>query len=447
MDLKSYYLRWRFWLNDYLNGSPIRKPYTEIKWLYEHSEETTRHVRELQLNEMLDYACSNTSFYAQYKNGTLLDFPVMSKQLLIENADSITVPVKKIPGQIGLVYVQKTSGSTGTPLAIPQDTQKRLRRIADLKYFGQIVGYKTHEPLIHLRIWNKWQSKTKKQINRENIFPFDCSNLSDERLQDLCELMIRTKAVAIRAYASCLDLLAKFIKKNPNYVFPHLKVAFSISEMLHEDTRANVKRYLKCEIISQYADEECGILAQERIPTNEEDNVMYLNHADYFFEFLKLQRNEPAEYGEVARIVITDLHNHAFPIIRYDCGDTGVLMPPNEYSRGYPVLGKLYGRKMDMVYTTSGEPFSPMLLGRTIKNFDLIKQWQFIQTGEKSYVLKVMLERQSSVEELNSLLDTLKETIGIDSSIAIEKVDEIPLLKSGKRKVVVNEWKKEKKHG
>lgn len=440
MDMKSTFLRYCFWINDCLKGSPIRRPYAEIKWICEHDEETTRKVRSRKLDEILEYACSNTSFYARYIGKGINHFPVMDKGALIENAEAISVPLSKIPNQKGEVYIQKTSGSTGIPLAIPQDTQKRQRRIADLKYFGQLVGYKTHEPLIHLRIWNKWQKKTQKQISRENIFPFDCSDLSDERLHELCDLIIRTKAVAIRAYASCLDLLAKFVKRNPHYVFQNLKIAFSTSEMLHDDTRANVKRYLKCEIISQYADEECGIIAQERIPTKEDNNVMYLNYADYYIEFLKLESDEPAGFGDLARIVITDLHNHAFPIIRYDCGDTGELMPPDEHSRGYPVLGKLYGRKMDMVYTTSGVPFSPMLLGRTVKNFNVIKQWQFIQKGERNYVLKTILEEGGNVEELGSLLDELKHTIGIDATISIEVVNNIPLLKSGKRKVVVNEW-------
>ena len=440
--IKECFLRKIFWINDFLKGSPIRKPYSEIKWICEHDEEVTRKLRLRKLNEILKYACSNTIFYAQYMGNDINHFPVMDKASLIKNADAISVPPSKIPNQKGEVYIQKTSGSTGVPLAVPQDTQKRQRRIADLKYFGQLVGYKSHEPLIHLRIWNKWQKKTQKQINRENIFPFDCSNLSDERLHELCELINRTKAVAIRAYASCLDLLAKFVKRNPYYVFPNLKIAFSTSEMLHDDTRENVKKYLKCEIISQYADEECGIIAQERIPTKEDGNIMYLNYADYYIEFLKLESDEPAEFGELARIVITDLHNHAFPIIRYDCGDTGVLMPPDEYSRGYPVLGKLYGRKMDMVYTTSGVPFSPMLLGRTVKNFDVIKQWQFIQKGERNYVLKTIIEEGKNKEELDALINELKHTIGIDATISIEVVNEIPLLKSGKRKVVVNEWNK-----
>lgn len=230
---------------------------------------------------------------------------------------------------------------------------------------------------------------------------------------------------------------------HPQYKFPHLKIIISGSENLGDDTRANVKKYLGCDIISQYADEECGILAQERIPTKEKDNVMYLNHADYIFEFLKLDKDEPADYGELARIVITDLHNYAFPMIRYDCGDVGVVSPPDQYSNSFPVLSKLYGRRMDVCLTTKGEPFSPMTLARTVKHYDKIQQWEFVQESEKGYTLKLVLnDCDDAVAYMQSAVDVLKESLGADAEIRIESVTDIPVLKSGKRKTVVNNWKK-----
>lgn len=39
---------------------------------------------------------------------------------------------------------------------------------------------------------------------------------------------------------------------------------------------------------------------------------------------LKMDSDEPAEDGELGRIVITDLYNYAFPILRYDNGDTAI---------------------------------------------------------------------------------------------------------------------------
>lgn len=104
-------------------------------------------------------------------------------------------------------------------------------------------------------------------------------------------------------------------------------------------------------------------MAQELIPTSEKDNVMYLNNASCIIEVLKMESDQKAEYGELGRIVVTDLHNHAFPIVRYDTGDVGIMMPPNEKSNGFPILSKLYGRRLDVCYTTSNQPFSPMTIG------------------------------------------------------------------------------------
>ncbi|MDE5674936.1 MAG: hypothetical protein K2I44_06305, partial [Muribaculaceae bacterium] len=142
--------------------------------------------------------------------------------------------------------------------------------------------------------------------------------------------------------------------------------------------------------------------------------------------------------------IVTDLHNHAFPLIRYDTGDVGMLLPPDDKSKGFPVLGKLYGRRLDICFTTSGAPFSPMTIGRILKHYDKIIQWQFIQKNEKRYVLKVILKSNVDLDDyLHDAVCAFKETLGDDADIILEQVDGIPTLASGKRKSVINEWKNE----
>lgn len=346
---------------DYINGSPIGSPYKEIKFIQEHTFEEGLPIREKALHDLLDHARANSIFYRNINGYDLRVFPVMNKMTLIAHYDEIMVDDKLIPGQIGKVHIQRTSGSTGTPLSIPQDTLKRRRRIAELKYFGKIVGYNTHEKLIHLRAWNRWQHKTSKQIKEENIIPFDISSMMNADLERLCRIMQKEKAVSLRGYASSLGLLAEYAN-GKNYSFPSLKVAIAGSESLHDDTRTLYKQVFHSEIISQYANEECGILAQERIPTKASNNKMYWNHSGYFIEILKLDSDEPADYGELGRVVITDLYNYAFPIIRYDSGDTATLLPPDEFSLGYPVIGNLFGRRIDLTFSVLGGGNSPINL-------------------------------------------------------------------------------------
>lgn len=439
MDFNAFFLRCRFWINDFFKGSPIRKPYKEIKYIQENSFEKGFPIRQQHLRQLLDYAAKNTLFYKGFYGKPLKDFPIMNKNALLEHFNEIAVDKDKIPGQVGDVHIQTTSGSTGTPFKIPQDTLKRLRRIAELKYFGAIAGFKTHDKLIHLRTWNRWQQKTAKQIKTENIIPFDIARMADEDLKRLCELIVSSKAVCLRGYASSLGKLAEFAN-GKGYKFPHLKLAIAGAESLQDDARALFKKVMHADIQSQYANEECGIMAQERVPTKESENPMYWNHASYFFEILKFDSDKPAEYGEIGRIVITDLHNYAFPLIRYDNGDTAMQLPPDEYSNGYPIIGKLYGRRFDLTYSTTGVAIFPLTYGRILKHFDNIAQWQFVQNDEKKYALNLIMRGDDS--NLPSIIDQLKEYLGSDAEIKINKVEDIPVLASGKRKPVVNNWKK-----
>ena len=438
MDVRATFLRALFWMTDFLKGSPIGNPYREIKYIQEHSYDDGLPIRIKALHRLMDYAREHTIFYKNVKGYELDSFPIMDKMKLIEHYNEICVDATEIPEQHGTVHIQTTSGSTGTPFKIPQDTRKRQRRVAELKYFGKIVGFQTHDKLIHLRTWNKWQKKTSKQIKAENIIPFDIATMDEDALKRLCDLTVNEKAVCLRGYASSLGKMAEYAN-GKGYKFPCLKIAIAGSEALQDDVRALYKSVMNSEIISQYANEECGVLAQERIPTSETENRMYWNHSGYFFEILKFDSNAPAEYGELGRIVITDLYNYAFPLIRYDNGDTAILFPPDEHSNGYPVLGKLFGRRFDLTYSTSGAAIFPLTYGRILKHYHNIAQWQFVQEEEKKYILKLVM--RGDIGDLDSIVKQFKEFLGSDAIITIEFVTAIPVLASGKRKPCVNNWK------
>lgn len=436
MDINSWFLRTTYWLDDFFKGSPIRKQYRDIRLIME-DDQNGKKRRDQLLEDLLMYAVNNCQFYSHYDCKVLSSFPVTNKSILLKNYKDIEVSLEKIPLQKGNLHIQKTSGSTGMPFAIPQNTIKRNRRIAELKYFGQKAGFRSHDKLVHLRTWNRWQNKSKLQAFKENIIPFDIGRLNNEKLEQLCSIIKEKKVKALRGYASSIDLLARYAMER-KIKFPSLRLVISGSEALQESTRSLVEEYLGCDIISQYANEENGILAQER-PGHKGGSPFYLNHASYIFEVLKMNENEPAAYGELGRIVITDLFNYAFPVIRYDTGDTGILLAEDEFSHQYPVIEKLYGRRVDLVTDTKGEIVHPISFSRILKNHSGILQWQFIQKGKKDYLLKLITKENNF--DAGSVRRELLPLFGRNANIVIEFVNTIPVLASGKRKPVVNKWK------
>ena len=438
METRADYLRRKFWEEDERKGSPIGKPYKEVEFILTHTMEQGWPMRKQKLHDLLDYARKNTHFYSKYKGYDIYAYPVMSKQMLIEHYDEIAVKAECIPGQEGPVFIQRTSGSTGNPLAMPQDTRKRQRRVAEIKYMVGMLGYQSHEKMIHLRTWDNLTRKPEDMEEKDNIYPFDIKSLGEDRLKLLCDLINQKQAVYMRGYASTLGKIAE-VAIRYGYSFPSLRLVVATSESLEDDVRQAAQKAFGCNIVSQYADEECGVLAQESIPTLPTDNKMYFNWSGYYIEILKMDEDKPVEYGEIGRIVLTDFHNYAFPVIRYDTGDTCLLLPPDEKSNGYPVMGKLYGRRFDLTYTTDGTPIYPLAYGRILKNYDVISSWQFVQKGEKDYTLVLVLKHEDE-EAVADMVKQIKSFLGEDANISIERAAEIPLLRSGKRKPVKNEW-------
>ena len=391
---------------------------------------------EKNLQNILDYATENSDFYKSYKNKPFNAFPVVNKIILTDNFEKIRV--KKYSKKD--LHIMRTSGSTGTPFEIVQDMVKRNRVLAELKYFGNIAGYKTHEKMLFFRahysgsFWKQFWS---------NVWQPESSNLSHKNVIKMFEYQQNSQAIL--SYASTLHLLAKdYLDNKEEYDKLHIttdtvKAIFSGSELLSEDTRQLCKKVWKnAEVYSRYSNMENGILGQEDFSDNKK--VFKLNWASYYFEVLKMDSDEPANYGEMGRIVITDFFNKAFPMIRYDTGDLGIM---EKDENAFPYMIEISGRKMNILYATNGDLISPNCLGRLMHNLtENIKQWQFIQTGEKEYCIKCSCEdRENGIASMNKKIDSLKETFGQDAKINIIFVDEIPVLNSGKRKHVVQEWK------
>ena len=92
------------------------------------------------LENFLNAVTSECPHYFQFSGKKLSEFPVMTKVDLIADRSSILNPTfagKKLRSM-------STSGSTGMPFTVVQNLNKRNRVIAELKYFGEKAGYRSH---------------------------------------------------------------------------------------------------------------------------------------------------------------------------------------------------------------------------------------------------------------------------------------------------------------
>lgn len=427
-------LNWRwylFWIRDFCQGGKVYEGYRELK---ESSGKLVKETQEEKIKKLIKQAKENTEFYSEIKSDNITDFPVINKATIKENYDKF-VAKNYIDKNL---HKMSTSGSTGTPFTVIQNSEKRSRVLAELIYYNKEIGFSFGEKQVFFRVWTEKNKKTKLQKFLQNLVPIDISDLSEENLKIISEKLKKDKKIKnILSYASTLDELSKFMIEN-GYKSTDFSVSSIISgsEILQDETRRKLKNVFKCNVISRYSNQENGILAQEYIDSKN----MRLNNTNYYIEFLKQDSDEEAEEGEVARVVITDLYNYAIPMIRYDTGDLAIYKNDG-MTQNDRVITEIFGRRVDSIYDTKGNIVSPHAITNNMWGLDKVKQFKFQQLNYNGYKIILNKEKDVTIQE-RELIDKIKKIVGIDANIMIEYVDEIPILASGKRKYIENLYKK-----
>ena len=427
-----------FWLIDTLKGGEVKQQYKEVKLGVEQpNSEAVKSNQRKQLTRLLVHASNTTPFYKNYKNiKNLQDYPVIRKTIIQDNFEAFqSTTFKDVKN-----FKVSTSGSTGVPFFLFQNTGKRYRNHADVIYFAGEAGFKVGDRLYELEVWRGHNKKGTFKSKLQNVVQFDISRLTDQRIEEFLALLksCGQKKKSIIGFASAYEMIAQYLEK-ANLTFNNLGVISAIanSEYLIPYTKKTFGKHLNTQVLSRYSSEEIGIVAQQTLKS---PNSFVLNHASYKIELLDFNSDQHVMPGEFGRIVITDLFNYAMPIIRYDTGDIAKM---DLSSDGIMELEQIEGRKMDLVYDSSGNIISPFVVyTKFYKYYNLLKQYQFIQQGKKSYEIKLN-PQEETFEFEKELIEDIKSDFGGDSTVKVTYVDEIPPLSSAKRRKVVNNFQKD----
>lgn len=423
-----------FFLLDALKGGVVRNALQMIRRC-DHEDFDSEFVRTHQqerVSRLLDHARQTTAFYSG-KNWTALEqFPVVNKAVIKENQEAFMSSAYSRDQ----LFSMHTSGSTGTPFTVYQDARKKKQVNAECIYYSQKVGYDIGKPLCYLRSVVRQVKKSRLKQFMQNQPLIVCNDLSDDGVEAILAQIARSGSGSktLLAYASTLDAIARHSVRTGT--LPRaMKVGgvISGSEMLTDHTRARIEDLFHCQCVSRYSNEENGILGQD----DRMNNVFLINEASYLIEILKMDQDEPAAPGECGRIVVTDLYNYAMPMIRYDTGDVGAIEIVEYGGKKRRAISHFIGRRVDAIYSTTGSLVSSHGITNLMWSYPEIRQYQFVQTGQHSYKLKVNSACFTAEEKVTG---ELKQLLGADAQICIEYVVEIPVLQSGKRKYIVNEY-------
>lgn len=422
--------RFLLWADDAMKGGHLRKAYKTVRRL---NSTGTLDTREKMLDDIITYAKARTAFYSQVDGTSLKDFPVINKAIVRQDDSAFRVPESDIPGQDGKpLRIHYTSGSTGIPFKVFQDRRSHIRNIATLKYYNDLIGFHSCAPMMKISMRESPDETGGTYIHdqKNNIWYANLPSLSEATLEELVGKINSEGIRFIRSYMTIIDDLTRYVidrkvrlTSSPAFI--------SIGEMLSEPLRHRVVDLMHLHIVSQYANEENGVIGQAEI--DGPGDLITLNLANHIIEVLKLDCDEPAANGEAGRVVLTDLTNRAMPMIRYDIGDLTTV--EESAPDGTPLKIRLHQcRVCDIIHRTDGTP-GTMTIPPEIWSKPGLRQLQFVQTGVKNYTLKV----NTTLPEAFSANDTalFRDILGEDAEVTIEFIDEIPVVCAGKRKMII----------
>lgn len=389
-----------------LNGFPIREAKLELDTIFTLSEAEHEAFVVRKKSEIVAYHLENNAFYktllGKIRVENWSDLPILNKQHLqkpLAERLSRGFTTKN-------VYLNKTSGSSGTPFVFAKDKYAHaLTWASNIARFGWHGidfnhSYQARFYGIPMDFLGYQKERFKDFLSHRYRFPiFD---LSDGVLDRFLKEFETKKFDYINGYTSSIVLFAKFLKQKDKVlktICPTLKVCVVTSEMLFPEDKMLLENQFGIPVVNEYGASELDLIAFEN-PEGE----WQVNAETLFVEILD-ENNQAVPNGTPGRIVITSLFNKAHPFIRYDLGDIGILDEKSTAKK--TILKQLIGRTNDVAQLPSGKK-SPGLTfyyvtKSIIEDDGIIKEFIVKQTKIDTFAIEYVSQTALTAAQIQKI--------------------------------------------
>ncbi len=449
--------RIRFWfyfktfpLHKWMITNDSIKYYKTLKALEFTDKDQIRDISEIRLRRILLHCFNHVPYYKKlwkelgfehkdfYNSDILQKLPLLTKANVTENRESNLFSEKTIKSEILEI---RTSGSSGQPFTTYADRFQLEVRFASTMRALEMTGYKFGDR--QLRLWHQKIGMTKFQARAERIDAFflrrkfvPAFEISNEKLIELNKTIQNVNPVLIDGYAESMNYLAG--SKQIEGSISALKGIMTSAQELTKPSRDTIEGKFLVPVFDKYGSREFSGIAYEC----REGRVRHVQDESYILEILIGGRL--AKPGEVGEVVITDLNNYSFPLIRYRIGDLALCLEQRECTCGRPLsqIGPIQGRAQALVSCANGVWLPGTFFAHFFKEYEeTIQYFQVVQTETEKFSVKYVKAETFAELDLEEIKEKLAEFTGPETQVNFEAVKEIPLLATGKRTPVVSHLK------
>jgi phenylacetate-CoA ligase len=401
-------------------------------------------IRELQwrrLRALLHHAYAQCPFYrARFDHAgatpddlrgleDLRALPALEKRDIQEQGDDMVA--RNWPR--GDLISNQTGGSTGAPVSFYLSKARKCSRAAATLRHNRWAGWQAGDRAAVIwgapryRPADTWRARLRGALLREPVW-LDTANLTEESLEEFHTTLLRYRPRIIQAYARSAVLFARYLQVRG--LTPHRPHSIVTSaEVLEADERRLLEDVFGCPVFNRYGCREVSVVASE-CPAHSGLHTM----AEGLYVEIETPHGAAAP-GEMGTILVTDLLNHAMPLIRYRIGDMGAWASGTcPCGRGLPRLERVAGRVTDFLVGCDNRLVSGVYLATyVIAHRPSLGQVQILQYKPGAVTYRIKPGRDFHHErDLEYLRSTTRRYLGAEMRIDSEVVDEMPAEPSGK---------------
>ncbi len=382
------------------------------------------------LDRLLSFVSNHNKYYAEFLTDQceLNSLPILTKDVIRRKFDDL-----QSAKQTAQTYRNSSGGSTGKPATLIQDdVYKSWSNATQGYYFREFLGIEIHAVK---SVWLWGSDRDTMKLNSslgkvglflQNRLLLNSFDTSEERWLEYIDRIRAYRPYYVAGYAGSLYQMARVARKH-NICLYKPEFVYSSAEMLRDFMRGEIEEQFNVKVYDYYGSREVGAIAGECSAGRR--HVLIMNN---MVEILD-NAHQPVGDAEEGRIVITNLHNYSFPMIRYDIGDTGAMRFEGcPCGSSLPVFEKLTGRVTDHFLLRDGGLVHGGFFTRLFYFRDWVEQFQVDQVDYNRIRISLVPNSKVDDDDVEDINTKIRLVMGADCEVEWLYVDSIEKTMQGK---------------
>jgi phenylacetate-CoA ligase len=349
--------------------------------------------------------------------------PLLTRRELLTRAEGIHA--QRVPPSHGKWREVQTSGSTGAMVAVHRTD------VTQLLWFA--LTMRDH-------LWHQRDFRKMLAVIRANVPPqLDEKVAREQGWGAPVTLLHESGPCFTLPLSNDAAVLGKWLVENrPGYLLTYpttlsalldwfgetgqrlsaLEHVRTIGETLSPALRARCKEVLGVPIVDVYSAQEVGVIAIQC----QVSGLYHVQGESLIVEVLD-SAGRACEQGQSGRVVVTDLHNFATPLIRYEIGDYAEVGPACRCGRGLPTLTRILGRERNLVVLPDGTRHWPLVGFHHFREVGQILQYQLIQHDLERVEMRLVTAGNLAAASEQRLIEIVQQALGHPFRIELSYVE------------------------